>query len=112
MDCGSGSATIPRLPTQVRSFFGAEYVFGPHFSLMAEVLPSSHLSTSFATTGMRILLGFDRPRGILALDRIKFRFDLGMIWTYIPAEAETTSRKGHDATAGFLPWAGIGLYFL
>ena len=112
LDCGSGSATIPRLPTQVRSFFGAEYVFGPHFSLMGEVLPSSHLSTSYVTTGMRVLLGFDRPRGMLALDRIKFRFDLGALWTYIPAEPATSSRKAHDATVGGVPWAGIGFYFL
>ena len=114
LECGptSGSVTLSRLPTQVRSFFGAEYVFGPHFSLMAEVMPSSHLSTSFATTGMRVLLGFDRPRGTLALDRIKFRFDLGLIWTYIPAQAETSNQSAHDAMVGYVPWAGIGFYFL
>jgi hypothetical protein len=86
IDCGSGSATIPRLPIQVRSFFGAEYVFGPHVSVMAELLPTSHVRTSFVTTDVRVLLGFDRPREIVALDRIKLRLDLGTIWTYVPAE--------------------------
>jgi hypothetical protein len=112
IDCGSGSATIPRLPTQVRSFFGAEYVFGPHVSVMAELLPTSHLSTSFVTTGLRVLLGFDRPRGIVALDRIKLRFDLGAIWTYIPAEPATNHGGAHDATVGYVPWAGLGVYLL
>ena len=104
LDCASGSAPISHLPLQLRSFFGAEYVFGPHFSLMAEVLPSAHLSTSFVTTGMRVLLGFNRPRGTLALDRIKFRFDLGIIWEYLP--------DSRDSKTGAIPWAGIGLYFL
>lgn len=112
IDCGSGSAAIPRLPTQVRSFFGGEYVIGPHVSLMTELLPTSHISTSFVTTGVRVLLGFDRPRGIVALDRIKLRFDLGAIWTYIPAEPATNRGQAHDATVGYVPWVGLGVYVL
>jgi hypothetical protein len=48
----------------------------------------------------------------VALDRIKLRLDLGAIWTYIPAEPATNHGGAHDATVGYVPWAGLGVYLL
>lgn len=38
--------------------------------------------------------------------------DLGTLWTYVPAEPTTRSRSAHDAMVGYVPWVGIGFYFL
>jgi hypothetical protein len=75
------SVTIARLPTQYRPYVGFEHVFGPHVSVMSEVLPGRHLSSSYMTTGVRFLWGANHPDSFLALDRIRFRLNLAAIWS-------------------------------
>jgi hypothetical protein len=108
------SVTIARLPTQYRPYVGFEHVFGPHVSVMSEVLPGRHLSSSYMTTGVRFLLGANHPVSFLALDRIRFRLDLAAIWSYTPAESTTnsTSTEGGRSTTAVLPWLGMGFYFM
>jgi hypothetical protein len=109
ISCGQGSATIPRLPTQVQPFVGSELVLGPHSSLMAEGLLTSPIEDSMFTTGARWLLGFSRARGPLALDRIRVRLDVAALWLYKPARGGSM-----PTSAGVvgIPWLGLGFYFL
>jgi hypothetical protein len=109
IDCGGGSARLPRLPTQVQPFVGSELVLGRHSSLMLEALPEEHIQNTMVTTGARWLLGADHPRGPLALDRIRVRLDLAALWFYLPAQG---GMHPHGATVAPLPWLGLGFYFL
>ncbi|WP_257462203.1 hypothetical protein [Archangium lipolyticum] len=104
---GGGSvATLPRIPTQVQAFVGAQYVLGPHSELAAEFFPRKPFSDSFGTTGVRWLLGADSPRGPLALDRLRVRLDVAALWVYLPPTQK------HGGTPLPLPWVGLGLYKL
>ena len=109
LDCGSGSASLNRLPLHVQPFLGTELVLGPHSALMAEGLLERQLENSMVTTGARWLLGWSRPHGPLALDRIRFRVDLAALWLYEPAHGGSMPS---GAKVLPLPWLGIGAYFL
>ena len=103
---GSESTTIPRIPTEVQPFVGAQYVLGPHSELAAEFFPRKPFSDSFGTTGIRWLIGSNAPRGPVAFDRLRVRIDLAAIWVYLPPT---------EKSAGMpfpLPWVGLGLYKL
>lgn len=108
--CGSGYARLGSLPTQVQPFVGSEVVLGPHSAIMAEWLIGHPLASSVATSGVRWLLGGSRPRGVLALDRVRFRLDLAILWLFESADHQSSMQ--HGARALPLPWAGIGFYFL
>jgi hypothetical protein len=108
--CGSGYARLGRLPTQVQPFVGSEVVLGPHSAIMADWLIGDPLASSVASTGVRWLLGGSRPRGVLALDRVRFRIDLAAVWLFESADHQSSMQ--HGARALPLPWAGVGLYFL
>jgi len=108
--CGSGYARLGRLPTQVQPFVGSEVVLGPHSAIMAEWLIGDPLASSVATSGVRWLLGGARPRGVLALDRVRFRIDLAAVWLFQSADHQGSTQ--HGARALPLPWAGVGFYFL
>lgn len=108
---GGESTTLERFPTQVQAFVGAQYVLGSHSELAAEFFPRKPFKESFGTTGVRWLLGSDRPSGPFALDRVRVRIDLAALWVYLPE----TQRQNGDPSGGFpfpLPWVGLGLYKL
>jgi hypothetical protein len=107
--CGSGSARLASLPLQVQPFAGGELVLGPHSSLMMDTLLQRRIEDSIVTTGARWLLGWSRPRGPLALDRIRLRIDLGALWFYERAQGGASP---HGARVLPIPWLGVGLYFL
>jgi hypothetical protein len=109
LDCGNGTASIGRLPLQVQPFVGSELVLGPHSSLMVESLLERPLESSLVTTGARWLLGWRRPAGPLALDRVRFRLDAGIIWAYQPAHGGAHPDGSHILP---FPWLGVGAYFL
>ncbi len=108
--CGSGYARLGRLPTQVQPFVGSEVVLGPHSSIMVDWLIGDPLESSVASTGVRWLLGWSRPRGLLALDRVRLRLDLAAVWLFESADHQSSMQ--HGARALPLPWAGVGFYFL
>ncbi len=108
--CGNGYARLGRLPTQLQPFAGAEVVLGPHAAILADALIRENIESSIATTGVRWLLGWSRPRGLLALDRVRFRLDLAVVWLF--EGADHSSSMPHGARALPLPWAGVGFYFL
>ena len=108
--CGSGYARLGRLPTQVQPFVGSEVVLGPHSAIMADWLIGDPLASSVASTGVRWLLGGSRPRGVLAVDRVRFRIDLAAVWLFESADHQGSMQ--HGARALPLPWAGVGFYFL
>ena len=108
-DCGSGSARLPRLPLRTKLFTGAELVLGPHSSLMAESFWANPIRDSFVTTGARWLLGANRPWGPFALDRVRFRLDVAVLWFYEAAQGGMNPRGAHVL---WLPWLGVGGYFL
>jgi hypothetical protein len=110
IDCGSGSAQIPRLPLQVQPFAGGELVLGEHSALMAEALLEQHVQNTMVTTGARWLLGARHPHGPLALDRVRVRLDLAALWFYQPAD--NGGSRPHGARVLPLPWLGIGVYVL
>ncbi len=98
---------VPRLPTQVQPFLGAQYVLGPHSELAAEFFPRLPFEQSVLTTGVRWLLGSSTPpRGPLAYDRLRVRLAVAALWVFVP---------GTETGGGFpfpLPWVGLGLYKL
>ena len=98
------------LPTQVQPFVGTEVVLGPHSAIMADWLIGDPLASSVASTGVRWLLGGSRPRGVLAVDRVRFRIDLAAVWLFESADHQDSMQ--HGARALPLPWAGVGFYFL
>ncbi|ATB30268.1 hypothetical protein MEBOL_003728 [Melittangium boletus DSM 14713] len=98
---------LPRLPTYVQGFVGAQYVLGPHSELAAEFLPRAPFEQSILTTGVRWLVGGSEPRGPLAADRLRVRLDLAALWVYLPQTPE--GNGGHPFP---LPWVGVGLYKL
>jgi hypothetical protein len=104
---GGTSTTLPRIPTQFQAFMGAQYVLGPHSELAAEFFPRKPFADSFGTTGVRWLLGSDKPRGPVALDRVRVRLDLAALWVYLPE-----TRNGSGGFPFPLPWVGLGLYKL
>jgi hypothetical protein len=93
------------LPLQTIPFGAVEHVLGPHSTLVAELLPRAPWWDSVATTGVRWRLGFDRPVGPLALDRLRLTVDLAGVWAFIP----TSAQSGLVAP---MPYLGAGLYFL
>jgi hypothetical protein len=103
----TGSKPIDRLPTTATGFVSIEQVLGPHSSLGSEVFPRWPLENSMVTTGARWLLGGDRPRGPIALDRIRFRLDAALAWFWLPANPQ--AQRPHGAP-GYVPWLGIGVY--
>ncbi|PTL84712.1 hypothetical protein [Vitiosangium sp. GDMCC 1.1324] len=105
---GGGSTTLPRFPTQVQAFIGAQYVLGPHSELGMEFFPRKPFQDSFGTTGVRWLLGADSPAGPLALDRLRVRIDLAALWVYVPP----TSDGKQDGSVLPVPWLGLGFYKL
>ncbi|MFY0526711.1 hypothetical protein ACN28I_27400 [Archangium gephyra] len=105
---GSSSTPIPRIPTQVQAFVGAQYVLGPHSELAMELFPRQPFRDSFGTTGVRWLLGADAPRGPVAFDRLRVRIDVAALWVYLPPSED--GRRG--GTPFPLPWVGLGLYKL
>jgi hypothetical protein len=107
--CGSGSASLGRLPVQLQPFAGGELVLGPHSSLMIDALVGKDLESTVATSGVRWLLGWSRPHGLLALDRIRVRLDLAALWLF---QSSRGGSSPHGARAVPLPWAGVGFYFL
>ncbi|MEP6652610.1 MAG: hypothetical protein ABJA82_04595 [Myxococcales bacterium] len=109
IDCGSGSTRLARLPVQVQPFLGSEFVLGAHSSLMMEGFLRKSVSSTMVTTGARWLIGTDRARGLLALDRLRFRIDVAALWFYEPAQ---TGTQAHGARVLPLPWLGVGLYVL
>jgi hypothetical protein len=109
IDCGSGSAQLPRLPLQVQPFAGGELVLGEHSALMMEALLEQHVQNTLVTTGARWLLGARHPRGPLALDRVRVRLDLAALWFYVPAQQ---GMHPHGAKVLPLPWLGLGVYVL
>jgi len=109
IDCGSGSAKLPRLPVQVQPFVGSELVLGPHSLLMVEALVREPISSSMATTGARWLIGSTHAHGPLALDRLRFRLDAAALWFYEPAAGGS---RPHGARVLPLPWLGVGIYVL
>jgi hypothetical protein len=102
------STTLPRIPTQVQAFIGAQYVLGPHSELAMEFFPRGPFRDSFGTTGVRWLLGSNRPQGPVAFDRLRVRIDLAALWVYLPPSQD--GRRG--GTPLPLPWVGLGLYKL
>ena len=108
--CGSSYARLGRLPTQVQPFAGAEVVLGRRSAIMVDALVREPIESSIATTGVRWLLGWSRPRGFLALDRVRVRLDLAVVWLF--EGADRASSMPHGARALPLPWAGVGFYFL
>ncbi|REG28057.1 hypothetical protein ATI61_109401 [Archangium gephyra] len=104
---GSESTPIPRIPTQLQAFVGAQYVLGPHSELAVEFFPRQPFRDSVGTTGVRWLLGADAPRGPIAFDRLRVRLDLAALWVYLPP-----SEGGRGGTPFPLPWVGLGLYKL
>jgi hypothetical protein len=107
--CGSGSASLGRLPVRLQPFAGSELVLGPHSSLMIDALLGNDLESTVATSGVRWLLGWSRPRGLLALDRVRVRLDLAALWLF---QSSRGGSSPHGARAVPLPWAGVGFYFL
>jgi hypothetical protein len=107
--CGSGSASLGRLPVQLQPFAGSELVLGPHSSLMVDALLGKDLESTLITSGARWLLGWSRPSGLLALDRIRVRLDLAALWLF---ESARGGSSPHGARALPLPWAGLGIYIL
>jgi hypothetical protein len=105
---GSQVTTLPRIPTQVQAFVGAQYVLGPHSELAAEFFPRKPFGDSFGTTGVRWLLGSHSPRGPVAFDRLRVRIDVAALWVYLPASQD--GKRG--GTPLPLPWVGLGLYKL
>lgn len=101
------STSIPRLPTQVQAFIGAQYVLGPHSELSAEFFPRAKFQESFGTTGVRWLLGSDVPKGPVAFDRLRVRLDVAALWVYLPED-----QNGKGGSPFPLPWVGLGLYKL
>lgn len=102
---GSGSTPIDMLPLQLQPFLGFEYVLGPHSALVAEFLPRAPSSQSMGSTGIRWLLGFDEPKGPLALDRVRLRLDVAALWFYAPPK-----ESGANGIILPLPWIGVGVY--
>jgi hypothetical protein len=102
----SDGERIPRLPTQVQPFVGAQYVLGPHSELAAEFFPRAPFEQTVVTTGVRWLLGGNAPSGPFAWDRVRVRLDLAALWVYVPREGMA---GGHPLP---LPWLGLGLYKL
>jgi hypothetical protein len=109
---GSESTTLERFPTQVQAFVGAQYVLGSHSELAAEFFPRKPFDESFGTTGVRWLLGSDRPSGPLALDRVRVRLDLAALWMYVPQYQSVRDGSTRGGFAVPLPWVGLGLYKL
>jgi hypothetical protein len=105
---GGESTTIPRIPTEVQPFVGAQYVLGPHSELAAELFPRKPFADSFGTTGVRWLLGSDSPRGPVAFDRLRVRLDVAALWVYLPPSQD--GKRGGIPLP--LPWVGLGLYKL
>ena len=85
---------------------GAQYVLGPHSELAAEFFPRKPFAESIGTTGVRWLLGSDKPRGPVAFDRLRVRIDLAALWVYVPPTEK------HKCMPLPLPWVGLGLYKL
>ena len=108
--CGSGSARLRRLPIQLQPFAGGELVLGRHSAIMVDALIGDRVESTVATSGVRWLLGWSRPRGMLALDRVRVRLDLAVVWLFEGAQREGPSP--HGARALPLPWVGAGFYFL
>jgi hypothetical protein len=111
LDCGSGSTALGRLPVQVQPFLGSEVVLGPHSALMAEALLERRIEDSMVTTGARWLLGWRRPYGPLALDRVRIRLDLALLWLWEPGRGGSNPNAQGPKVLP-LPWFGVGAYFL
>lgn len=109
ISCGSGSARLSRLPLRAQPFAGVEVLLGPHASLMSEVLPEERVQDTMVTTGARWVLGAERARGPIALDRVRVRLDLAALWFYVPAQQ---GMHPHGAKVLPLPWLGVGIYVL
>jgi hypothetical protein len=103
----TGGKEISTFPWVIQPFAGAEHELGPHSALAAEVFPRIPFTDSFATTGVRWLIGTERPVGPLALNHLKLRVDLAGVWTYL-APAGTR----HDGVIFPMPFLGLGAYWL
>ena len=113
---GGAGKSIPRLPEQYQVWGSVSQVIGAHTLLGAELMPRNPIKDSFGTTGVRWMLGSNRPWGPIALDRIRFRIDLAGVWLYSGPKADRqnadgTTTKGHGPYIAPLPWIGVGLYW-
>jgi hypothetical protein len=97
---------LPMLPVQLQPFASLEYRFGPRFSLATELLPRLPIAQSMISTGARWLLGPTESLGPIAVDRIRFKIDVSMLWFLLPPSAE---HAGY--LPGYVPWVGLGVYF-
>ncbi len=98
---------LAHLPTVVRGFVAAGQRLGPHSQLAVEVYPASRLVDSYAITGVRWIVGPEKPWGLLPVDKLRFRIDLAAVWVWFQPTG-TNARPG----LGALPLVGVGLYFI
>jgi hypothetical protein len=106
-----GGTTIDRVPTYYQPFIASELVFGPRTSLIVEALPQLSWRDSLFSTGLRILLGAHHPHGMLALDRVRFRLDLAVLW-HQTSKSDDPGISASWRELPFLPWLGLAIYVL
>lgn len=100
----SGTRPIAMLPDMLQPYLTASVALAPWVSLGAEILPRLPLGDTMVSTGARFRLGFDHAFGPLALDRIRLRLDISLLWERLPPAGGTSS-------IGMIPAFGVGLYF-
>jgi hypothetical protein len=103
-----GTTKIDRLPGTVLPFVNAEFTATRWLRIIQEVLPARTLSGTTGVTGFRFILGGNGSWGPFSLRKLKVKLDLAAVETWHHSDAETGRKKGF----GYVPWIGLGFYFM
>lgn len=103
----SGGQTIAMLPDELQPYLTARWDVSHLVALGTEIFPRLPLKETMVSTGVRLRLGFDHAAGPVALDRIRLRLDLSLLWMMV----QDPTGQGRPSHIGYVPTFGVGLYF-
>ncbi len=107
---GSAALAIDRMPTKYVPFVNAEVTTWKWLRVIQEAFPGSSLADSMGVTGLRFVMGSDRGWGPFSLTKVKMKLDLAIIETYHEASEDNGMKRA--AHLSYLPWIGLGFYFM